>query len=48
MRRIGRDERLASPTRRTPKRCADTSPASRRMVVPELPQSSEAFGIFRP
>src|SRR5579884_2594727 len=47
-RSMGRRESEASPTRVTSKGAAASRPASRRMVVPELPQSSEPDGGRRP
>ena len=44
IRRIGRRDSEASPTRVDKKGWAATTPASMRMVLPELPQSSGAGG----
>ena len=48
IRRIGRRESEASPTRVDIKGWAATTPPSMRMVLPELPQSSGAAGARRP
>ncbi len=45
---MGRRESDASPTSTDAKGCAASRPASRRMVVPELPQSSGAVGARSP
>ena len=43
---IGRPESDASPVRRERKGCPASSPASRRIVVPELPQSMSPGGAL--
>ncbi len=43
-RRIGRRESEASPTSRAVKGAAASTPASSRIVVPELPQSTSPRG----
>ena len=44
MRFIGREESDASPINRLRKGCPARTPASKRMVVPELPQSMSFVG----
>ena len=48
MRRIGRPLRLASPTKRPVTPEPATTPASRRVLVPLLPQSRSRRGIAQP
>ena len=45
---IGRRDRVSSPTSVARKRAAARTPQSRRIVVPELPQSSGRAGALRP
>ena len=47
-RRIGRRDSDASPTSTLSNGCAASNPASRRMPVPALPQSSSPSGALRP
>ncbi len=45
---MGRRVSEASPISSVANRCAESTPAKRRMVVPEFPQSSGAEGARRP